>query len=113
MESVSKEMVGATATKFILTILNTKDSYGYEMVQRVDELSNGRITWNVASIYPVLKKLENSGCIKSYWRMEESERPRKYYNLLELGKEELQKEKDEWILIDSILRKLWKEEPDS
>ena len=58
MESVSKEMVGAAATKFILTILNTKDSYGYEIVQRVHKLSNGRINWSVASIYPALKKLE-------------------------------------------------------
>jgi PadR family transcriptional regulator, regulatory protein PadR len=106
MESVSKEMVGATATKFILAILNTKDSYGYEIVQRVHELSNGRINWNVASIYPVLKKLENSGCIKSYWRMEESERPRKYYNLLEPGKDELQKGKDEWELANDLFKKL-------
>ena len=106
MESVSKEMVGATATKFILTILNTNDSYGYEIVQRVHELSNGRINWNVASIYPVLRKLENSGCIKSYWRMEESERPRKYYNLLEPGKAELQKGKDEWELVNDLFKKL-------
>lgn len=113
MESVSREIVAASATKFILTILNTKDSYGYEIVERVHELSNGRINWNVASIYPALKKMENSGLIKSYWRMENSERPRKYYNLLEPGKAELQNGKNEWKLVDSSLRTLWKEEPDN
>ena len=45
--------------------------------------------------------------IKSYWRMEENERPRKYYNLLEPGKAELANEKEEWNMVNAMLNKLW------
>jgi DNA-binding PadR family transcriptional regulator len=51
--------------------------------------------------------MEAQGMIKSYWRMEENERPRKYYNLLEAGKAELKNEKEEWNMVHGMLTKLW------
>jgi len=56
------------------------------------------MNWKEASIYPVLKKLESKGMIKSYWKVVEGERPRKYYTLLADGKEQLKKDMDEWKL---------------
>lgn len=107
MGKVSKELVGASAIKIVLSVLAQGDSYGYDILQKVKELSGGRIKWNEGSIYPVLKKMEAQGMIKSYWRMEENERPRKYYNLLDAGKAELQNEKEEWNMVHSMLTKLW------
>jgi DNA-binding PadR family transcriptional regulator len=107
MGKVSKELVGASAVKIILSVLAQGDSYGYDILQKVKELSGGRIKWNEGSIYPVLKKMEMQGMIKSYWKMEDNERPRKYYNLLEQGVIELQNEKDEWNVVNSVLVKLW------
>jgi DNA-binding PadR family transcriptional regulator len=107
MGKVSKELVGASAIKIILSVLAKGDSYGYEILLKVKELSEGRIKWNEGSIYPVLKKMEAQNMIKSYWRMQENERPRKYYNLLDQGRAELQNEKDEWNMIHGMLTKLW------
>lgn len=107
MGKVSKELVGASAAKIILSVLAQGDNYGYEILQKVKELSNGQIKWNEGSIYPVLKKMETQGMIKSYWKMEENERPRKYYNLLEAGKAELQTKKDEWNMVHNMLTRLW------
>ncbi len=107
MGKVSKELVGASAARIILSVLAQHDSYGYEILQKVKELSGGRIKWNEGSIYPVLKKMEAQGLVKSYWRMEENERPRKYYILQEAGKVELQKEKDEWNVVNAMLSRLW------
>ena len=107
MGKVSKELVGASAAKIILSVLFHGDNYGYEILQKVKELSGGRIKWNEGSIYPVLKKMEALGMIKSYWRMEENERPRKYYTLLEKGKSELENEKEEWNMVHAILTRLW------
>lgn len=108
MGRVSKELVGASAAKIILSVLAQGDNYGYEILQKVKELSGGRIKWNEGSIYPVLKKMETQGLIKSYWRVQEGERPRKYYHLLDLGETELQKEKEEWNMVHSMLTRLWK-----
>lgn len=107
MGKVSKELVGASAVMIILSVFVNGDNYGYEILQKVKKLSNGKIKWNEGSIYPVLKKLEAQGMIKSYWRMEENERPRKYYALLEPGKLELQTRKVEWNMVQDILNKLW------
>lgn len=107
MAKVSKELIGASAAKIILSVLAQGDNYGYEILQKVKELSDGQVKWNEGSIYPVLKKMEAQGMIKSYWKMEENERPRKYYNLLEAGQTELQSKKDEWNMIHSMLTRLW------
>jgi len=110
MVKVSKELVGATAMKIILAILAKGDNYGYDMVQKVKKLSNGQFKWTEASIYPVLKKMETVGFVKSYWKMVNNERPRKYYNLQEQGKIELENGKVEWELVNSMLKKFWHED---
>lgn len=106
MKDISKELMGASAAPIILSVLRSGDSYGYEIVQRVKDLAKDKIKWNEPSIYPVLKKLENGGMIKSYWKMQEGERPRKYYTLLADGKEQLKQNLSEWELIYSIFGKL-------
>ena len=107
MKSISKELVGASAIPIILSVLENGDNYGYEIVQRVKELTRGEINWKEASIYPVLKKLETSGMIKSYWKVEDGERPRKYYTILADGKQQLQQNMHEWELVHSVFGKLW------
>lgn len=103
MKSISRELVGASASLIILTILTKGDSYGYEIVQKVKELSNGEIKWQEAGIYPVLKKLENDKIIKSYWRVQESDRPRKYYSLLPAGRKQLEQNVYDWNLVQSVI----------
>ena len=108
MSNISKELIGATAISIVLSILKNGDSYGYEIVQKVKELSNGQIHWNEASIYPVLKKLESGGMIESYWKVNEGERPRKYYTILDEGKKQIANNKINLELIYSLFVKLWK-----
>ena len=62
-------------------------------------------------MYPVLHKLEKKDFIESYWKVGESGRKRKYYKISELGKKELQTEKENWTIIDQIISKLWNIEP--
>ncbi len=106
MKSISKELVGASAAPIILSVLKHGDSYGYEIVQKVKELTNSEIKWQEASIYPVLKKLENSGMIKSYWKVQETERPRRYYTILPDGKLQLEQNIHEWELVHSMFAML-------
>jgi len=107
MNSIFKELVGASAIPIILSVLKNGDSYGYEIVQKVKELTKDEIKWKEASIYPVLKKLESCGMIKSYWKVQEGERPRKYYTILTDGKTQLEQNMREWELVYSVFGKLW------
>jgi len=64
MGKVSNELVGASAIKIILSILAIGDNYGYDMLLKVKELSDGQIKLSEASIYPVLKKNGDNGICK-------------------------------------------------
>ena len=107
MRSISKELIGATAIPIILSALRNGDSYGYEIVQRVKEITHGKTSWQEASIYPVLKRLEKERLIKSYWRMNKNERPRKYYTILAEGEKQLELNKEEWKQIQTVFDVLW------
>lgn len=111
MKNISKELMGASAIPIILSVLKNGDSYGYEIVHLVKDMTNGEIKWKEASIYPVLKKLEKGVMIKSYWKVQETERPRKYYTLLADGKKQLEQSMHEWNLVYSLLNRLWEQKP--
>jgi DNA-binding PadR family transcriptional regulator len=109
MSKISKELVGASAIPIILSILDKSESYGYEIMQSVKELSENRIEWKEGSLYPVLHKLEKNGLIKSLWKMAENGRHRKYYAINKKGRKALQDEIDNWTLVHKMLTELWKD----
>lgn len=113
MKNISKELMGASAIPIILSILQKGDNYGYEIMQQLKQLSDGKIIWKEGSLYPVLKKLEQSGMIESYWNTSDFDRPRKYYRLLNAGISVLEKQQNDWTMMNSILTKLWNLKPDS
>lgn len=107
MSKISKELVGASAIPIILSILDKNESYGYEIMQKVKELSENRIEWKEGSLYPVLHKLEKNGLIKSLWKMAENGRHRKYYAINKKGRKALQEEIENWKLVHTMLTELW------
>ena len=107
MKSISKELIGASAAPIILSVLKNGDNYGYEIVLKVKQLTNDEIRWKEASIYPVLKKLESRGLIRSYWEKADNDRHRKYYTILPEGKKQFEHNMHEWELIHSLFGKLW------
>ena len=111
MEKISKELIGASSIPIILSILSKNESYGYEIIQKVKEVSNGKLEYGDGTLYPVLHKLEKRELIESYWKTAESGRKRKYYTISKKGKKELLSEKENWTTINQIISNLWKIEP--
>jgi DNA-binding PadR family transcriptional regulator len=106
---LSKELVAASTVPLVLSILGEGDSYGYALIQRIRELSGGRIEWTEGMLYPVLHWMEKEGMIASEWRESESSRRRKYYRLRKEGRTALSRERDQWMSVHSTLMKLWKQ----
>jgi len=52
---VQKDLVAASSTPLILSILKEQDSYGYAIIKKVRELSHGRLEWTEGMLYPVLQ----------------------------------------------------------
>jgi PadR family transcriptional regulator PadR len=78
---LGKDLVAASSTPLVLAILSEGDSYGYAIIKRVKELSDGHLLWTDGMLYPVLHRLERQGLVASKWGESESGRRRKYYRL--------------------------------
>lgn len=103
----SKDLVAASSTPIVLAILARGESYGYEILQEVREVSGGELEWTDGMLYPVLHRLERRGFIRSRWGTSENGRRRKYYRLLRPGKAELVAEKKRWGTVHGTLCRLW------
>ncbi|HWQ90614.1 MAG TPA: helix-turn-helix transcriptional regulator [Clostridia bacterium] len=110
---LTKELVAASTVPLVLSILTEGENYGYAIIQRVRELSGGRIEWTEGMLYPVLHWMQDQGLIASEWKQAETGRKRKYYKLCKQGKVALATEKAQWLTVHETLTKLWKQQPHS
>ncbi len=116
---VGKDLVAASATPIVLAILADGESYGYEIIKRVNELSGGALEWSDGMLYPLLHRLARLGYVESFWRSAAesggagSKRRRKYYRLTSEGAEALQDQQDQWALVTATLQRAWTDTVDS
>lgn len=104
---LSKELVAASTVPLVLSVLTESENYGYALIQRVRELSDGRVEWTEGMLYPVLHWMEKEGLIESEWREADTGRKRKYYRLSRKGHNALRQEREQWMTIHETLTKLW------
>jgi len=101
--NIGKDLVAASATPLVLSILSEGESYGYAIIKRVDKLSGGELQWTDGMLYPVLHRLERNGYVEASWRKSETGRRRKYYRLTDEGSEELASQRQQWKVVNSAL----------
>jgi DNA-binding PadR family transcriptional regulator len=104
---INKDLIAASSTPIVLAILAEADSYGYAILQRVRELSGGRMEWTDGMLYPVLHRLERLGHVEARWETAESGRRRKYYRITAQGRDQLAEERRQWQTVDATLRGIW------
>ena len=104
---INKDLMAASSTPLVLAILAEADSYGYAILQRVREVSGGRMAWTDGMLYPVLHRLERLGFVKARWEVAESGRRRKYYRITSSGRAQLAEERRQWQAVDATLRGIW------
>jgi len=105
---ISKALIAASTKPLILSILSHGENYGYQIIQKVKQISGEKLEWTAGMLYPVLHRLEKDGLIRSEWRLSDEERRRKYYILTEAGKAELESEAKDWMSVHEAFRHFWK-----
>lgn len=108
---ISKALTAASYKPIVLAILSGGEMYGYQIIQRVQRQSKGKIRWTAGTLYPLLHGLEADGLVASVWRMSDAGRERKYYRLLPAGEEALAAERRQWLDVHTLLADLWGPEP--
>ena len=104
---IPRALVAASIKPLLLSILASRPSYGYAIIQRVQDVTKGQIAWSTSTLYPVLHDLENDGLLRSEWRSSEEGPRRKYYSLTPRGEKALQREKQHWLDVHRALVSLW------
>ena len=104
---ISKDLNAASASAIVLGILQTGESYGYAIVQKVRELSGGEVEWTDGMLYPILHRLEADGLIGARWGESETGRKRKYYQLTAQAQPVMEDDRRQWQTVNAVLNKLW------
>jgi PadR family transcriptional regulator PadR len=104
---LGKDLVAASSTPLVLAILAEGESYGYAIIKRVSELSEGHLLWTDGMLYPVLHRLERQGLVASKWGSSKTGRRRKYYRLTRKGRAQLEAERKGWQIVDETLHRIW------
>jgi PadR family transcriptional regulator PadR len=94
---VNKELMKGSTGMLILTLLDRKEMYGYEMTKEIENRSHGLFTFKEGTLYPILHALEAEKIVESYWSEQEG-RKRKYYRITTDGRKYLQDKQQEWSL---------------
>lgn len=104
---INKDLIAASSTPIVLAILAEADSYGYAILQRVRELSGGRLEWTDGMLYPVLHRLSRLGYVEARWEVAETGRRRKYYRITSQGLTQLEEQRRQWRAVGDTLQGIW------
>jgi PadR family transcriptional regulator PadR len=104
---IDKDLVAASATPLVLAILAQGESYGYAILKRVRELSDGELEWTDGMLYPLLHRLNRLGFVTPEWQTPPQGRRRRYYALTDDGHAALAEHKRQWVTVTRALGDVW------
>lgn len=104
--SIAGDLIRGHTDAIILARLLRSDSYGYEINKIISTLSAGRFELKEATLYTAFKRLEELGCITSYWGDSGAGARRRYYTITPAGQEASYRLMAEWKETKDIMDKL-------
>jgi len=100
-----RELKKGSAELLILCLIQRQPRHGYEICKLIEQRSKGEIRFNVASLYPLLYRLEKRGWICGRWLEKTGQRRRRFYRLTEAGRKVLPVQRRCWLtFVEAINR---------
>jgi PadR family transcriptional regulator len=93
---MDRELKKGSAELLVLSLVETRARHGYEIGKLIAARSRGALRYNVASLYPLLYRLEKRGWIKGQWVEKTGQRRRRYYRLTPAGRRVLAAQRSGW-----------------
>jgi PadR family transcriptional regulator PadR len=104
-QTIDRDLKKGSAELLILSLLEVRQRHGYEISKLIETRSGGAVRFNVASLYPLLYRLEDRGYIQGKWVEKAGQRRRRYYKLTAAGKRILAERRSGWAsFVDAIHR---------
>jgi PadR family transcriptional regulator PadR len=95
-DMLDRELKKGSAELLVLSLLESRPRHGYEINTLIDQRSGGALHFNVASLYPLLYRLEKRGWIQGRWVEKPGQRRRRYYRLTAAGRAMLKSQRSIW-----------------
>src|ERR671915_2608547 len=93
---LDRELKKGSAELLILSLVEDRPRHGYEIGNLIEQRSGGLLRFNVASLYPLLYRLEKRRWIHGRWVEKAGQRRRRYYRLTTEGKKVLAAQRNTW-----------------
>jgi len=103
MSDEKNELLKGTLDLLILKVLAGGAAHGYEVVQRIQDASDGQLLVEEGSLYPALHRLERRGWLEAEWGLSERNRRAKFYRLSRAGRRELGARTKRWDRMSSAI----------
>src|SRR5262252_5434361 len=95
-QPVTRELKKGSAELLVLSLVENRARHGYEIAKLIETRSGGTLSFQVASLYPLLYKLEGRGWIEGRWVEKASQRRRRYYRVTAAGRKVLATQRKSW-----------------
>ena len=92
----ANELKKGSAELLILSLLEAEARHGYQLSRLIEARSRGTLHFNVASLYPLLYRLEKKGWVQGRWVEAAGERRRRFYRLTPAGRKALAAHRRGW-----------------
>lgn len=101
--TLEREWMRGAAPLAVLTLLDRREMYGYELVEALERGSDGLLAMGQSTVYPLLYNLEGRGHVEAVWREAPNGRRRKYYRATAAGRAWLVEQRSQWrTLVDAM-----------
>ncbi len=93
---LDRELKKGSAELLVLSLVEARARHGYEISKLIEERSAGKVRFKVASLYPMLYRLEHRGWLAGRWVERAGERRRRFYRLTPAGRRVLAAQRHHW-----------------
>ena len=108
--SITSDLIRGHTDTIILARLMAGDNYGYEINKSIMQRTSGKYEMKEATLYTAFRRLEQAGCISSYWGDEQTGARRRYYSITDVGRDAYAGLVSEWGTAKEMIDKLIKME---
>ena len=102
----STDLKKGSAELLILSLVERVPRHGYELGKLIESRSRGAVRFNVASLYPLLYRLEKRGWLQGRWVEKAGQRRRRYYRLTADGRSVLKARRRSWSEFVAAVRRI-------
>jgi len=104
--SIASDLIRGHTDTIILARLMDNDNYGYEINKSIQMRTGGKYELKEATLYTAFRRLEQAGCISSYWGDEQTGARRRYYRITETGRDVFKTLLTDWKSAKEMIDKL-------